>query len=179
MPFLTIYTPTYKRPKFLAINKRSVDAQTCTDYEHIIHVDGQGVGVGGMFRQMKADAEAFRGDYVYILQDDDRLCDDYVVADLQRFAQANDNPPVIICRNRKSNMMLPDRWGMRPEKAHIDLGSYVIRRDVFLQYKDNFAERYEADFFFIAAVWDAGVPFSWFDRLIAESDQFGFGRPEE
>lgn len=177
--FLTIYTPTYRRPRLLATCVESVCTQNCQDLEHIIYHDGIGEGISGMFARLVQSADEFAGQYVYILQDDDRLSDPRVVADLKHYAEANDHPPVIICKNRKAPYVLPLRWEMEPISGHIDLGSYVVRRDIFIQYRIGLLSgRYEADFDFIRAVWDAGVPFSWYDRLIAESDQFGKGAPE-
>jgi hypothetical protein len=178
MPFLTIYTPTYKRPKLLAQCKATVAMQTCQDIQHYVRFDNVGVGIDGMYRQLKQDVGDIRGDYVYILPDDDRLCDVRAVETLQRFVQANDSPPVVIVRTRKASYMLPLLWQQEPRQGHIDLASYVVRRDVFQAHVKDFGERYEGDFDFIHAVWRAGWAFSWLDFMFSETDHFMMGRPE-
>jgi len=45
MTFLSVYTPTYKRPQALARCKASVAAQTIPT-EHVIIVDEIGIGIG-------------------------------------------------------------------------------------------------------------------------------------
>ena len=47
MTFLSVYTPTYKRPQALARCKASVAAQTIPT-EHVIIVDEIGIGIDGM-----------------------------------------------------------------------------------------------------------------------------------
>ena len=75
MTFITFYTPTYKRPTFLAVCKQSVQMQTCKDYQHMVIVDDAGIGVDGMFNDIQHHTDRIRGDYVFILADDDRLLD--------------------------------------------------------------------------------------------------------
>ena len=48
MTFLSVYTPTYKRPQALARCKASVAAQTIPT-EHVIIVDEIGIGIDGMY----------------------------------------------------------------------------------------------------------------------------------
>lgn len=178
--FLTIYTPTFRRPRLLALCEMSVKAQTCQDFEHLVYHDLVGEGFAGMFARVVRSAVNFKGDYFYILQDDDRLSDECVVEDVRQFAERSKWPPVIICKNRKATLMLPLTWEAAPKCGQIDLGSYIIRRDIFLEYREGLLSgRYQADFDFIWRIWASGVRFAWYKRLIAESDQFGRGIPEE
>lgn len=175
--FLTIYTPTYKRPVAFAKCAASVRAQTCKDYEHVIYRDEIGDGITGMFARLVGTV--FDADYIYILQDDDWLSDKNVVSDLRDYAEANDSPPVIICKSRKHRLHLPLVWGGEPAENTIDLGNYVVRRDVFDAHKEGLLTgRYQADYDFIRLIWDDGIVFNWYPRLICESDQFGQGKPE-
>ena len=95
-PFMTFYTPTYKRPTFLAMCRRSVQAQTCRDFQHMVIVDDTGIGVEGMFRDIRRHADQIRGEYVFILADDDLLLDPLGLRQVRDFARAHENPPVII-----------------------------------------------------------------------------------
>jgi len=200
-PLLTIYTPTYKRPGMLARCRASVCAQTVyltppiqynggkllpplpqgeggMAIQHLIVVDEVGVGIAGMFREIGRHLDEMKGGYVYVLQDDDVLADERVVADLERFAKLAESPPVIMVRNMKRGMCLPLVWKTRPCLGWVDLGSYVVRRDVFVENVNKFGQRYQGDFDFIDALWEAGYEFVWFDRLFARAQATGMGRTE-
>jgi hypothetical protein len=178
MTFMTIYTPTYKRPMMLRLCQASVNAQTCKDFEHVIFQDERGHGIPGMYKQLKQSAPGFIGQYVYILQDDDRLFDNRVIDDIKTFVETENYPPVVVMRSRKGRLHLPRYWGEEPVHSCIDLGNYVIRRDIFMTFADCFGEKYDGDYDFIHCLWRHGLRFEWYDRQICESDQFGKGAPE-
>lgn len=177
-PLITFYTPTYRRPGFLAQNIASVRSQSMACWEHVIIPDLIGRGIGAMFHAITEHLDKIHGRYVYILQDDDRLMSDQAVAAFCSFARQNGYPPVVICKNTKCGRILPDRWGQEPELGHIDLGSYIVRDDVFKANAHRFGNRYEGDFDFISALWCQGLPFAWWDFLFAEALQVGKGKPE-
>lgn len=179
--FLTIYTPTYMRPMMLARCIESVKAQKCQDFEHIVYHDTIGEGIPGMFRRLMQTCDTFQGRYVYVLQDDDWLEDERVIRDVRNFAWVRDHPPVIICKSRKDDayLPLPKLWKKRPECGGIDLGNYIIRHDMFVKHRKALGTGwYGTDYDLIREIWDAGVRFTWYDRLICESNQFGQGRAE-
>lgn len=177
--FLSIYTPTYKRPTLLAACIQSVNDQTIRgEIEHVIMVDEVGVGIAGMFAEIPNHLERLTGEYVYVLQDDDVLAGPDVVERLRAFVRVKRAPGVVIVRNRKRDSVYPTYWGERPRRNHIDLGNYVIRQDVFAQHVTDFGQRYDGDFDFIDAVWQAGWPFGWCDLLFAEALGTGLGRQE-
>jgi len=178
MPFLTFYTPTYKRPRLLADCHTSIQMQSDSDWEHVVIPDLVGIGINGVFREVKNNASKINGQYVYFLQDDDVIADEDMVRDIKKFAIANNYPPVIIARNIKGALNLPLNWHSEPLKGTIDLGSYIVRADVFKLHADQFGERYEGDFDFIHYLWDAGYEFAWWDKLIAIAQQWGYGMPE-
>jgi GT2 family glycosyltransferase len=181
--FLTIYTPTYLRPTLLERCVASVRAQTFQDVEHIVEYDEIGVGIAGMFAAIPAKTDCASGKYIYILQDDDILAFPDVVANLQAYATDNHMPEVIICRNRKRGMLYPSAecWERGPVESHIDLGSYIVRMDIFRKHANDFGKRYQGDFDFINLLWQAGRKFLWWDQLFA-TEQIanvpGLGRPE-
>lgn len=178
-PFLTIYTPTYRRPRALRRCLASVARQLRRNFEHIVYRDEIGEGIAGMFARLIENAANFAGEYVYVLQDDDWLTDPDVTGQLEDFARASGNPPVIIARTRKGPLALPSIEGQRPSVGEIDLGNYVVRRDVFMEHRQGFASgRYVADCDFIQRVWDAGVTFAWCDCLLSTSHGWRHGRPE-
>lgn len=177
-PLITFYTPTYRRPRALESNIAVVRAQSVARAEHVIVPDLIGVGIAGMFQAIADNLDKLNGKYVYIYQDDDLIYRDDAVEEFGRFVRAQGFPAVVICKNIKGGRLLPDRWGQAPELGHIDLGSYIVRRDVFNQYAHRFGARYEGDFDFIRALWEDGVPFSWWDFVFCEATQVGKGRAE-
>ena len=68
-PFLTFYTPTYKRPEGLAQCLASVAAQTIADeIEQVVIPDHVGIGIDGMYRRLPTYTEAVHGMSVHIFQ---------------------------------------------------------------------------------------------------------------
>lgn len=179
-PFLSIYTPTYKRPRLLSRCIASVMAQTIGNeqIQHYVVRDDIGIGIGGMFAAIADNAKHLIGEYVYILQDDDILAKPDVVQRLYDFAKGNGNPEVIIVQNTKRGMRLPLVWEDAPRVGMIDLGSYIVRRDVFTVNAHFFGRRYEGDFDFIETLWIRGYKFAWFRLLFAEAQALGLGRDE-
>jgi len=178
-PFLSIYTPTYRRPTLLAACRQSVADQTIAgEIQHYVLVDDIGVGIAGMFAEIPRHVGELQGEYVYVLQDDDVLAGPEVVERLKRFVKEEGEPPVVMVRNRKRGMVLPTFWGEAPRPAHVDLGNYVLRRDVFRLHAGDFGRCYEGDYYFILRVWEMGWRFTWLDLLFSKAMALGLGRPE-
>lgn len=180
MPFLTIYTPTYKRPSYLKRCVESVQGQTVYPIaiQHIIVEDTVGVGVAGMYAEIANHVDEMKGDYVYILQDDDILAADDVVERLMIFVETRDLPGVVICRNTKRGVKLPVIWRSEPVKGWIDLGNYVTRIDIFAGNVHAFGKEYAGDYPFIRKLWEDGIRFAWLDMLLAQAQATGEGKPE-
>jgi len=177
--FLTIYTPTYKRPTFLALCVESVEEQTIrAEIQHIVVEDLVGVGIEGMFAEIPAHLAEFEGEYVYVLQDDDRLAAPDVVQVVKQFVRQRQYPEVVMVKSRKGGGRLPTYWGERPVECHVDLGNYVVRCDVFRDHVSEFGSRYNGDFDFIDGLWTAGHRFEWCDVMFARAMARGLGRPE-
>lgn len=180
-PFLTIYTPTYKRPRMLKQAIESVDRQTMRrQIKHVIDEDNSQEGIAGMYRRYRAAIPSFRGEYAFFLQDDDVLEAPDSVEQVYQFAKEHNNPPVIIVRNTKGfHGLLPKNWRQPPRLGEIDFANWIVRQDVHKQMAMHYGECYEGDYAFIKAVWDAGYEFEWFDYLFSHATQIGFGKPEE
>lgn len=178
MTFMTFYTPTYMRPTYLSICRKSVQAQTCRDFQHMVIVDDAGIGVDGMFRDIRRHADHIRGDYVFILADDDRLLEPIGLEQVRTFAMANLFPPVIIVKNYKWDKTFPLVWEQAPEYAKIDTGNFIIRADVFRDNAGEFGECYEGDWVFIHHLWETGYPFAWCDCIFSTMQVGGKGRTE-
>jgi glycosyltransferase involved in cell wall biosynthesis len=168
-PFLSIYTPTYKRPKGLAACMASIQAQTVADQiQHLIVPDYAGVGlVEALYQWPPRYAASLIGDYVTFMADDDVLETPNVVEQLAQLAALHDQPDVLIVQSRKYGGgmdlgSLPYEQYGPPVLGRIDLGSVVTRRDVWLQHVQDYARNggcYESDYEHVRAMWDAGCRF--------------------
>ncbi len=155
-PFLTFYTPTYKRPmalgRCLASVARQSDVQTL---EQIVIVDHLGIGIDGMYTRVPDYADAVHGSYVHVLADDDELASPDVVAYVRAFAEAHGMPAVILVDVQKGPLMLTaPSWP--PVMGQIDLGSMIVRADVWKAHAHEWGHRYEGDFDFAAALHRSG-----------------------
>ena len=155
-PFLTFYTPTYRRPRALAACMASVEKQTlAAQIEHVIIADYVGIGIGGMYQRVPQYAEAVHGDYVHVLADDDELHDKSVVEQVRDFAVAQGYPAVILVDVVKIGMgLIVPSWP--PVEGEIDLGNMIVRGDVWQRHCGDYGKRYEGDADFARSVHRAG-----------------------
>jgi len=179
-PFLTLYTATYLRPVALARNMASVGRQTATgDIEQLVLPDHVGYGlVNGLYGRITWYADACRGDYVAFLSDDDELAGENVVAALKVFADKRGRPEVISVRVKKGREEFPKSDPTaEPIEGDVDLGTFVMRRDVWLAHKSDFGLRYQGDYDLAVAMWKAKRQIVPMDLLFAFGPAGG-GRPE-
>lgn len=168
-PFLSFYTPTYRRPEQLRACMKSVETQTrAAQVEQVIIPDFVGVGVGGTFERVPLYAPALHGHYVHFLCDDDVLASPTVVAQVERVAQTEGYPDVIIVGSMKPGGLFPSRNAGPPEEGSIDLGCFVVERTFWTDHCHRYGRRYEGDYDFIRHLWDvsesgeeAGKRWSW------------------
>lgn len=163
-PFLSVYTPTYKRPTMLRLCEASVEQQT--EYtEHIIVRDDVGIGIDGMFAAIPRHAHWVRGTYAMVLSDDDVLIDAAFAADLKREAAANAHPDVILFKGQIGEVVQPIAWGGEPELERINLSCFAVRGPTWRLHSADWGHRYEGDYDFIHRLWELGYRFHWWDRL--------------
>jgi len=159
-PFLTLYTPTYRRPVQLAACLASVSAQTArADVEHLIIADHVGRGIEGMYAQVPEYTEAVHGHYVHILADDDVLASTTVVEEVREFAKAHHHPALILVTATKAGQDWPAGPPWPPCQGRIDLGCTITRADIWRRYAraGAYGTRYEGDFDFLMALHNGGI----------------------
>ncbi len=178
MTLLTIYTPTFRRPRRLVRCAASVAAQSDGGYQHIIIEDRVGIGVAGVFRDIPNHHAEIAGDYVYFLSDDDVLVDGAVIAELRTFVEANDYPDVVMARAMIGLGRYPLEicWQAPPVEGGVTLANWVVRREVWMSVP--YGVRYEGDYDHVAECWRRGLRFAWWDRLICRAEGWGRGQPE-
>jgi hypothetical protein len=180
--FITFITPHYKRPKALAECIASVGRQTlASEVEHIVLPDYVGRGIGGMYGELPKYASTVHGDYVHLLADDDVLVGHRAVQDVKDFAELHGYPAMIVVKVIKYTEMgplqLPRPGLVEPVMGQIDLGCLITRSDVWKQHCHQYGNRYEGDFDYAAAVWNAGHKFLYADVFFLEGAVMR-GRPE-
>lgn len=179
-PFVTLYTPTFQRPKQLAACLESVTRQTAADdVQQIVVPDHVGHGVAaGLFGRLSTYAPAVIGRYVNLFCDDDVLADETVVAQVRAFAASRHYPEVIVTVVQKGPLTLPmcDPVG-EPVCGQVDLTSYLVRNDVWKAHVADYGLRYEGDFDHAHTLWRRGYSFAFCPIVWARGAQSN-GRPE-
>jgi hypothetical protein len=179
-PFLTLYTNTFRRPQALARNMASICRQTAVDdVEQIIVPDHVGYGIAGaLYGRIPWYANAARGRYVAMLTDDDQLAAHDVVAKLRDAVKKERMPPpVLVVRVEKGGVTFPKCDATKaPVEGDVDLGSYVLRHDIWQRHAGDYGLRYQGDYDH-AVVLFGKYPVVPVDLLFAVGPAGG-GRPE-
>lgn len=177
-PFLTFYTPTYKRPEALRRCMASVQTQTLVrEIQHLIVPDYVGLGIGGMYQRVPDIAPAVCGQYVHFLADDDVLATPTAVEIVREAAEQNGYPEVLLVRVIKGQNVLPQGCAWPPVCGAIDLGCFITRADVWKAHAHCYGNRYEGDFDFGDALCKSGARAVYVDSLFMVGD-VRHGEPE-
>ena len=184
-PFLTLYTPTFRRPRSLVACLASVQAQTVVEQiEHLVIVDHCGKGIGGMYAAIPQYRAAVHGDYVYVLSDDDVLASTDAVERLVAYVREQDFPDVVICTARYGHypwLPLPSQVARLategPLHGAIGLPNIITRGDVWRARCDQYGQAYDGDYTFLRHLWDARCRFEHWPFHFA-TGPCGGGQPE-
>ena len=180
MAFLTLYTPTYRRPTYLERCKASVRTQTCQDVQHLIIDDTEGNGIPAMFADVANYHDKIDGEYVMFLCDDDMLFDNDVVQDVYGVLQSTPQTDVLLVKMEVDGRVYPGdfRAGACPVCGDIAIGCWIVRREVWLNHR--YGERYEGDYDFIRSVFNARKWYmTWYDRVVSRAQSgYHYGQPE-
>lgn len=168
-PFLTVVTRTFQRPQMLERCVASVWAQADKDFQHIVLADDVGVGIAGSYQQMIDEADRYRGQYIYILDDDDVLTDDQLIVDLKRIADRH-NPDVVMVKAEHPELgVLPEPWEDEPVYSQVCVSNFVVKAGVWRENAWAFLRELDVeahDFAFISHLWQVGHTFHWHDRVV-------------
>jgi hypothetical protein len=175
--FLSVYTPTYKRPFMLALCQASVQNQT-VPVEHVIVRDKVGLGVGGMYGDIRNHAERVTGDYVMVLSDDNVLLDARFAEDLEYIVGEAERPSVVVFRGQTGPTLQPAAWCCEPIETMIDLSCFAVERETWQANAHRWGERYAGDFDFIHWLWASHLRFHWWDRIVFQALKISNGAAE-
>ena len=191
-PFITFVVRHHAgRPTFLQENRESLEMQTDPDWNRLVITDTVGYKIWGADKVLWFTREFVTGDYVMVLDDDDRLLDSEFVAKMKKIAEEHD-PDVIAFKFwwpvgwRKIEYLPDDRyWGKRPVRGHWGSCCHIVKRELWQKYIRWFgwnpsqdAGARGGDFWFIQKLWDESSKFYFHDEIMGEVQEIGNGRPE-
>jgi len=187
MPFVTILTRVHPaRPRCLARNVASVQAQTDQDLQHLLlrpEIEPHDVIKVGPLIHLAAPR--VEGRYVMQLPDDDRFCSPGFVRDLKAAVGPGEDADMVIFRMEHGAGPLPpdDKWRIRAVEPGCIAGQNVIvKRAIYAEASREWLRPiYEADFYYIKAALALSRKVVWWDYVGIASqgmDGCSAGRPE-
>lgn len=181
MAFLEVLTRCYKRPEGLRRNQASLRAQVDRDYVQTLLVDDQGIGVAAANARL-ATVEPM-GDYVWVLDDDDFCVYPRLILMLKAFAEADQHPAAFVTMMDHGPELgvLPSEkwWGRIPPEGGIGASALIVRRDVWLRWRERWASaRYASDYDFASAVLRNEPGVVWLSVVASAISRRSIGKAE-
>ena len=188
-PFLSIITRMHgsRRPKGLSANLNSVAELTSDSYEHIFLNDQKGLGRPMANISFSLVVPDVKGQYVFLLDDDDFLVNKNMIEELQQIVEGNaTRVDVIVFRNIIKNGSFdnyypsPECWASKvPKIAHIGGSCFVCRTEVFKEFVMHFGRPACGDFHMLDAMYKSNkLNWYWHDSLMMETGVVSRGKTE-
>jgi hypothetical protein len=181
MAFLQVLTRCYRRPRLLWSNIRSLEAQTDSDWQQTFLVDGEGRGVGAAQAALANYAPYVTGEYVFILDDDDKLIRPTLVQEVKAIVSEHRPGVVMVRMDHGNGRILPDdgHWQREPRLSYIGCSAYIVRRGLWQRFAPVFGgAEYTSDFSFIDAIWGSAPDIYWHDVIASQVQRTSMGLPE-
>jgi len=115
-----------------------------------------------------------KGDWVYILDDDDFLTDYTFIQSLKQVVADND---IVICKGYIGKPLYPSIWEEVPVRATIGSPNFIVKKELFLKHADKWIVPRAGDFFFINAAYENAKVY-WWDKIVFTAP-IGSGMPEK
>lgn len=177
-PFLSFVTRHYyKRKDLLEINKKSIMGQEDKDFEHIILEDKKGIGSHKANLMFSENKSMVKGDYVFMLDDDDCLTTTDFVSDIKKIAIENKNPEIIFVKMNLKERIIPENNSWNTGKLHmnyIGTSCFVMRRDIWAENINKFSDKQTGDFEFINFVFNKKPKVFWQNKIYSKVNQIGY-----
>lgn len=184
-PFLTVVTRCYKRPMMLARNQLSLQRQSLPDYHQVFIEDDVGRGMLWANTQLALTTDEIQGEYVLILDDDDRLEHIHAISNLKAIIHSTvsgDPPEVVVFKVNHGDRLgiLPSDavWEKTPIKGHIGSCSFIMEAGLWCDNIHHFAIEEGGDYAFLEAVWGLSPDVYWFPQVLARVQRVSRGKPE-
>lgn len=181
-PFLSIITRRYKRPLGFHANQESIKRLAEKDIEQVFITDNVGYGMDEANKSFSYVKEVIKGEYVFLLDDDDFIVNYGMVGELKLIAKER-NPDVICFKmwiKNKNNCHYPtsDVWGKKPLAGSIGGSCFVVTKEIYKKFIHHFGKPRMGDFSFINEVYNSGASFHWYDKLMCETGKVSRGAAE-
>lgn len=173
---IEVITRSNNRPQMLSNNRASLKEQTSDDWVQSILVGATGKGMIEAQRALGFYADHLRGDYIWILDDDDRCTRPQLFAELKRIIAEHDPDVIMLKMDHGPRGVLPDAeaWGKKPALGRVGSSAYVVRRELWQQCAATWLHgRYSTDYEFIAAVFEQEPSVYWHDVIASECQGIG------
>lgn len=180
-PFLTIVTRRHpKRPSYFRNHSLSIERQTCQDYQKLNILDEIGRGVAWANRVLNEYKDGVKGEYVFILDDDDILINNNFIRDMKLIAQTTDEPEVIFVKGLIGRRVLPTEksWKTHPVIDNISTFNFVVRADVWKENIHAFGVDQAGDYAFINQVCLVPRRILWVDEVYCMTQRVSGGQAE-
>jgi hypothetical protein len=181
-PFLSIITRRKegKRGELFKNHTESIKKLKSFDFEQIFIVDPVGYGMLEANTSFQYVKDQIKGEWVYLLDDDDFLTDPNFVGILK---ENHEDVDVIFFKNKiltgdgDQIYPKPDSWESRvPKRGQIGGSCFAVRRWVYDKYIHYFAKPSFGDWYFITEVLkDENVKCKWVDKLMFETGRVSHG----
>lgn len=178
-PFLSVVTRSCGRAKMFARAKKSLATQTDPDYEHIVIVDKVGKGLHAANKSLAKNKHRVRGQYVFILDDDNYVSDIRSIRHLKDVVSQHKVDIILFKAHRKPfSETLPSKrvWGTRPILGEIDSCCFVVRRAIWQKHIHEFGRPKHGDYHFIKALFDRGYSKYWVSKTMVMIPTIGGGK---
>lgn len=154
----------YTRKLQLKRLEKSLAGQTSQHFIHTILVDDVGVGVEKANVTLREFAPSFTGDYIWLIDDDDIIINETIVADLEQIAEEfKPDVIMILVKHPSGEGRLPpsELWMRRPEINQISMSNFITRRDIYQANAEAFKEQLCADFNFVNSIFEDDIEVYW------------------
>jgi hypothetical protein len=191
-PFLTIFTRACYRPTKLIANIESVQAQTDQDLEQVFVIDNKKRGLAWANSAFWENKHRVLGQYVFMLDDDNFLLNNFFVERLKALVATYDKPPgaVLVRAVRAYDVDVPPRqiwnldWegGERPKKWVGNGRCVVTRADLWKECVDAYRGGIRGewtsggDWHFVTALIKTGATFVRMRMRVSIAQNRGSGQ---
>lgn len=141
--------------------------QTDPDFEQILIEDDRGRGIHWANQQIMYSAEVVKGQYVYVLDDDDFLISENFISELKSILERVETlPDVIFVKGYINSMPMPKFWETMPGRGSIGSPNFIVSNKMFCKYAKCWNQPRAGDWHFISAVLSPGCQQLWWDKLV-------------
>jgi hypothetical protein len=179
-PFISIVTRNYyKREEMFKNCCASVSMQKDQDFDHVIIKDMVGIGSAKANRLFYSNKDRVRGEYVFMLDDDDIFTSDEFVGDMKGIV-AEHSPGLIFVRMLINEELYPTSVVWKRERLHqnhVGTSNVVVRNDLWQKYIERFSDSQVGDFLFINSVFMEKPKIYWQDKLYSKTTRISHGQP--